>query len=406
MSSTKGQRILSDRRKYIPYGRQQVNRDDIEAVVEVLRSDWLTTGPGVENFERAFAAFVGVDHAVAVSSGTAALHSAVFAAGIGPGDEVIVPAITFVATANSVIYQGGTPIFADVSPDTLLIDPSSVREMITDKTKAVIAVDYAGQPCDYDELNKIAKEYDLRLIADACHSLGATYNDHFVGSLAWLNAFSFHPVKHITTGEGGMITTNDRAAADRMRSFRNHGIDMDHARRAEVGRWNYEMTTLGYNYRISDFQCALGVSQLGKLSKWVKRRREIAAKYDDIFKNAPGIKPLGILDNREHAYHLYVVCLSKDLGEGARDRVFEALRDQSIGVNVHYSPVFHHPFYKKRYAKHPSMCPVAESVAARILSLPIFPALLDEDIDHVAKCLIRAVSNGNVGASDKKTSSY
>jgi len=271
----------------IPYSRQSIDEEDIQAVVEVLRSDWLTTGPKVDEFERAFAGHVGAEEAVAVSNGTAALHAAMYALRIGPNDEVIVPALTFSATANCVVFQGGTPVFSDVDRGTLLINPASVEANITHRTKAIIAVDFAGQPCDYDSLRALANRHRLTLVADTCHSLGGSYKGLPVGSLAKLNTFSFHPVKHITTGEGGMITTNNPELAKRMRVFRNHGITTDHRQREALGSWFYEMIDLGYNYRITDFQCALGLSQLNKLSSWVARRQEIARRYDAAFAELP-----------------------------------------------------------------------------------------------------------------------
>ena len=266
--------------KQIPYATQWIEEDDILAVADALRSDWLTTGPTIEKFEKAFADFVGAKYAVAVNSGTAALHTAIFALGIGPGDEVIVPAMTFAATANCVVFQGGTPVFADVDLGTLLIDPASVESCLSPNTKAIIAVDYAGQPCDYDTLEDIAKRRNLILVADACHSLGGRYKDKLVGTLAALNAFSFHPVKHITTGEGGMITTDEPNLAERMRIFRNHGITTDHRQRDAQGSWFYEMVELGYNYRITDFQCALGMSQLKKLPKVTAEQLSLKEHYD------------------------------------------------------------------------------------------------------------------------------
>ena len=266
----------------IPYGKQHIDEDDIKAVVEVLRSDWLTTGPKVAEFEETFAQYVDAKYAVAVNSGTAALHAAMYAIGIKPGDEVIVPPITFAATANCVVYQGGTPVFADVDPGTLLLDPSKVEEKITQKTKAIIGVDYAGQPGDWDRLREIADKYKLRLVADGCHALGAEYKGRKVGTLADMTIFSFHPVKHITTGEGGMITTDDTDC----RTYANFPKPRHHDRSSstrKTGSWFYEMVDLGYNYRMTDFQCALGISQLRKLPKFLKRRREIAARYDKAF---------------------------------------------------------------------------------------------------------------------------
>ena len=371
----------------IPYGRQCIDEADIRAVVDVLRSEWLTTGPKVAEFEEVFAYFVGAKYAVAVNSGTAALHAAMFALGIGPGDEVIVPAMTFAATANCVVFQGGTPVFADVDPDTLLIDPSSVENRISPKTRAVIAVDYAGQPCDYDTLAAIARKHKFALVADACHSLGGRYKDRPVGSLALLSAFSFHPVKHITTGEGGMITTNNPNLADKMRLFRNHGITTDHRQRDAQGSWFYEMVDLGYNYRITDFQCALGMSQLKKLSKWIERRREIAHRYDEAFQNVPRVKPLFVQGESFHAYHLYVVRLDLD-GTGLnRSTIFRKLRDDGIAVNVHYIPVHLHPYYQKRFHTKPGLCSIAEAAYEQIISLPMYPALSDKEQNYVIKCL-------------------
>jgi len=276
-------------RKVIPYARQWVDADDLEAVVAVLSSDWLTTGPRVADFESAVAAFAGAREGVAVNSGTAALHAAMFAAGIGPGDEVIVPPLTFVATANAVVFQGGTPVFADIDPETLLLDPEKARAKITPRTKAVVAVDYAGHPCDYEALRLLARQYDLVLIADACHSLGAKYRDKPLGSWADLTVFSFHPAKHITTGEGGMVVTPHQELAAKMRLFRNHGISTDFRERAARNTWHYEMVDLGYNYRLSDLNCALGLSQLKKLPQWLQKRQDIARQYDAAFLQIPEI---------------------------------------------------------------------------------------------------------------------
>lgn len=375
----------------LPYGRQSLDEEDIQAVVEVLRSDWLTTGPKVPEFEEAFADFVGAKYAVAVSSGTAALHAAVFAAGIGPGDEVIVPPMTFAATANVVVYQGGKPVFADVDPDTLLLDPGKAEEKITPRTKAIIAVDYAGQPCDYDSLRAIANRHDLILLADACHALGATYKGRKVGTLADLNIFSFHPVKHITTGEGGMITTDNPQFAEKMRIFRNHGITSDHHQREKQGSWFYEMVDLGYNYRLTDFQCALGMSQLRKLNQCVARRQEIAHRYDHAFAGFPEISPLAVRSDVSHAYHLYVVKLDLERLRKNRAQIYSSLKAENIGVNVHYIPVHLHPFYRDRFGTKPGDCPVAEANYERLVSLPIFPAMSDQDIQDVIKGMSKVV---------------
>ena len=367
----------------IPYGKQLVDEADIAAVVEALRSDWLTTGPKVAEFERAFADFVGAREAVAVSSGTAALHAAAFALGIVPGDEVIVPAMTFAASANCIVFQGGTPVFADVDPDTLLLDPVDAESRITPRTRAIIAVDYAGQPCDYDALQAIAGRHGIALLSDGCHSLGGEYKGRAVGTLALLSAFSLHPVKHITTGEGGMVTTDDPELVSRMRIFRNHGITSDHRQRERQESWFYEMEFLGYNYRLTDFQCALGTSQLRKLPGWIARRREIARFYDDAFAGLPAVKPLSVRGDVSHAYHLYVVLLGLGALRSGRAEIFTALRLAGIGVNVHYIPVHLHPYYLRRFGTRPGMCPAAEAAYERILTLPLFPGMSDADAEQV-----------------------
>ena len=375
------------RERRLPYGRQWVDEADIQAVVEVLRSDWLTTGPKVAEFEQAFADFVGAREAVAVSNGTAALHAAMYAVGIGPGDEVIVSPMTFAATANCVVFQGGTPVFTDVDPDMLLLDPTQVEAEITPRTKAIIAVDYTGLPCDYDALRDIADRHGLILVADACHALGGSYKGRLVGSLADLSTFSFHPVKHITTGEGGMITTSDPELARRMRIFRNHGITTDHRQREQLGSWFYEMVDLGYNYRLTDIQCALGMSQLRKLPSWVARRQEIAQCYDAAFAEISGVEPLSVREDVSHAYHLYVIRLDMTQLRATRAEVFAALRAEGIGVNVHYIPVHLHPFYRERFGTGPGLCPVAEAAYERIITLPIFPRMNDGDVNDVISAM-------------------
>ena len=369
----------------LPYGRQWIDEDDIRAVVETLRGDWLTTGPRVEQFEQAFARRVGAAHAVAVSSGTAALHAAMAALRIGPGDEVVVPPLTFAATANCVLYQGGTPVFADVEPDTLLLDPEQVKRRISPRTKAIIAVDYAGQPCDYERLRGLAWRHGLALVADACHALGGEHCGRKVGTLADLSTFSLHPVKPITAGEGGVVTTDDADLARRLRSFRNHGIDTTARERTAEGVWRYEMTELGYNYRLSDIQCALAHSQLRKLTGWVERRRAIAAQYEELLAGMPGVRPLAVRGEVSHAYHLYVV--QAFAPAPSREAILQRMRAAGIGVNVHYIPVHLHPYYRRRLGTAPGLCPVAEAAGERILSLPIFPKMTDGEVERVAAAL-------------------
>lgn len=372
---------------YLPYGRQCIEKDDIEQVVDVMRSGWLTTGPKVEAFERQIADFCGVDYSVAVNSGTAALHCAMNAVGITAGDEVVVPPITFAATANAVVYQGGVPVFADVLENTLLIDPDKVEQKITPKTKAIAAVDYAGQMCDYDRLREIADKHNIFLISDACHSIGAEYKGALAGQCADLTVFSFHPVKHITTGEGGVVVTNDEPLAEKMKRFRNHGINTDLHLRNEKESWVYEIEELGYNYRITDLQCALGISQLKKLPAWLQRRRKIAEKYNAFFKDIPGIAPLAKDTFCEHAYHLYVIRLKSGKFKNKRYEVFKKFRGNNIGVNVHYIPVYFHPFYKDQFGMQKGLCPVAEKAYEQILSLPVFPGMTDNDLERVCEII-------------------
>ena len=362
----------------IPYGHQSIDQADIDAVVEVLCSDWLTTGPTVEAFEEKIMAFVGAAYGVAVSSGTAALHAAMHAVGVGPDDEVIVSPMTFVATVNAIFYVGATPVFADVCAASLLISPEAVEQKITPRTKAIIAVDYAGQPCDYAALRELADKYNLILVADACHSLGASYQGEMCGSLADLSVFSFHPVKPITTAEGGMIVTDRADLAEKMRIFRNHGITTDHRQRAANGAWFYEMTELGFNYRLSDLQCALGVSQLKQLPIWIKRRQQIAGHYDRLFADFPDIRPLSVGESISHGFHLYVVRVAQ------RDVVFQELRSRGINCNVHYIPVHLHPYYQAALADPSESFPVAEKAYAEILTLPIYPRMSDEQVTSIA----------------------
>lgn len=374
----------------LPYGRQWLQNDDIEAVVQILQSDWLTTGPIVPAFEEAFASRVGAKYAVALSSGTSALHAAIFSVGIGPGDEVVVPPMTFAASANCVRYQGGKVVFTDVRPDTLNLDPRRVEDAITPRTRSIVTVDYSGQPSDLDELNAIAERHGIALVEDGCHALGAVYRGRPVGSLATLTAFSFHPVKHITTGEGGMITTDNPHLAARIRSFRNHGINSDHSQRVAAGSWFYEMEELGYNYRLTDFQCALGKTQLRKLSAWLARRREIADRYTVAFAMVPELEVPHVLPDREPAWHLYVIRLNLDRLRVGRADVYAALRAENIGVNVHYIPVPWHPYYQNLgYAK--GQWPVTESAYERLLSLPIFPAMSDQDVQDVIRAVTKVV---------------
>jgi len=364
----------------LPYGRQWLTDADVEAVVEVLRSDWITTGPKVAEFEEAVAGLAGTRHAVAFSSGTAALHGAAFAAGLGPGDEAITTPLTFCATANAVLYQGATPVFADVSDDTLTIDPDQVRRRLTPHTKAILPVDYAGHPADLDPLLALAQRHGLVVIEDAAHALGARYRGRPVGCISHMTVFSFHPVKHLTTAEGGMVTTDNADLALRLRAFRSHGIASDPRVRQAEGQWYYEMTALGFNYRLTDVACALGLSQMPRLGANVARRREIAQRYGAELSGAPALTLPAVSADVEHAWHLYPVRVDASID---RAEVFRALRAEGLGVNVHYVPVHLHPYYRNRFGYRGGEFPVAEAAYGRLISLPMFHGMSDTDADDV-----------------------
>jgi perosamine synthetase len=378
------------RKNLLPYGRQSIEESDIEAVVETLRSDWLTTGPKVAEFEEAVADRVGAKYAISFSSGTAALHGAAFAAGLENGDEAITSPLTFVATANCVLYQGAKPVFADVSSDTLNIDPEEVASRITSRTKAILAVDYAGHPADFDSLLALAEHHGLLVIEDACHALGAEYRKHKVGSIAHMTVFSFHPVKHVATGEGGIVTTNDSVSAEKLRRFRNHGISSDARQRQSQGQWHYDMVSLGFNYRLTDIACALGAQQLKRLDSNLARRREIAAKYDAAFWDLPITRPSVRVDVNP-AWHLYPIQLKLEQLSANRETIFRALRAENIGVNVHYIPVHLHPYYRNRFGYKDGEFPVAEKAYERLISLPMFHGMSDEDVEDVI-CAVQKVT--------------
>jgi perosamine synthetase len=376
----------------LPYGKQWIDENDIAAVVGVLRSGWLTTGPKVEEFEEEFAGVTGARYAVSFSSGTAALHGAANALEFRSGESAITTPITFCATANCLLYCGATPIFADVDSDTLLIDPAEIGRHISQRTRALFVVDYAGQPVALREILELAEKHGLAVVEDACHALGARSMGRPVGSLSTMTVFSFHPVKHITTGEGGMVTTNDSALAEKLRRFRNHGITTNHREREKNGSWFYAMEELGYNYRLTDIQSALGLSQLRRLDPWLKRRREIAHRYDTAFEQLPAVRSLRVQSDVEHAYHLYVIQLEPKLLNTSRSEIFAALRAEGINVNVHYIPVHFHPFYRERGICAVGSLPRAETAYERILSLPLFPLMTDKDADDVIEALHKVIS--------------
>jgi len=381
------------RETYLPYGRQSLEESDIQAVVDVLRSDWLTTGPKVSEFEECFAARIGAKYAVSFSSGTAALHAAAFSAGLQSGDEAITTPLTFAATANCILYQGATPVFADVSHDTLSIDPEQIAKNISARTRAIVVVDYAGHPADLPAIAEIARKHNLIVIEDACHALGAEHKGRQVGNIADMTVFSFHPVKHITTGEGGMVTTNNAQYVEALRRFRNHGISTEARQRQEAGQWHYEMVLLGFNYRLPDFACALGMEQLKRLDANLKRRREIAATYTDAFREIAGLVTPAVRSEANPAWHLYPIRLDLAKFTANRAKIFRALRAENIGVNVHYIPVHFHPYYRDRFGFRPGAFPVAEDAYERLISLPMFHGMADQDVDDVIAAVGKIVAH-------------
>lgn len=381
------------RKTLLPYGRQSIEEDDVQAVTAVLRSDWLTTGPKVVEFEEAFAAYVGTKHAVSFSSGTAALHGAAFAAELKAGQEAITTPMTFAATANCVLYQGAQPIFADVCPDTLNLDPEKAAEKVNARTRAIFPVDYSGHPADLDPILEIAEKHGVVVVEDACHALGATYRGRRAGSIAHMAVFSFHPVKHLATGEGGMVTTNEAKLAERLRRFRNHGIASDARQRQASGQWYYEMVELGYNYRLTDIASALGLSQLGKLSPNLSRRRAIAAHYGEAFRALPGVISPQVHPDVEPAWHLYPIRLRLEELQADRGEIFRALRAENIGVNVHYIPVHLHPFYRNQFGYRGGEYPVAENAYVRLISLPMFHGMSDGDVEDVVNAVRKVVKH-------------
>ena len=377
------------RATWLAYGRQSISDEDVNAVVKVLKSDWLTQGPNIGDFEESVSEYIGVAHAVAVNSGTAALHAAYFAAGIQAGDEIIMPAMSFAATANAALYLGAKPVFADIEPDTGNIDANSVRA--NKRTKAIVCVDYAGQPCDMGALRELAEQAGIPLIVDGAHSLGALYDGKPSQRLADLTTLSFHPVKLITTGEGGMIVTANEEYASRLKRFRTHGIEKNEAKliKRNVGPWYHEMQDLGFNYRITDFQAVLGTSQMKRLQAFVARRREIAQIYRTRLSQLASFTCLIERTNRQSAYHLFPVLVNVEPYAEMRKFVVEALHAENIGVQVHYIPIYDHPYYTRKVNKVRPDCPRTDQFYNRVLSLPIFPDMTDEDVDDVIQALTK-----------------
>jgi UDP-4-amino-4,6-dideoxy-N-acetyl-beta-L-altrosamine transaminase len=371
------------RSSYIPYGRQWIDDDDIKAVTAVLKGDYLTTGPFISRFEKEVANYVGAKFAVSFANGTAALHGACFAAGVSQGDEVITSAMTFAASANCVLYQGGTPVFADIDEKTYNIDPKEIKKRITSKTKAIIPVHFTGQPANMEEITAIAKNHNLVVIEDAAHALGATYKGNMIGSISDMTMFSFHPVKHITSGEGGMITTNNKDYYEKLLQFRSHGITRDPSKLTENhGPWYYEMQFLGYNYRLTDIQAALGLSQFKKLNTFIDLRKKYSSIYNEAFTNIPAITLPSQDKNGCSSWHLYVIRLQLDQLTATRKEIFDAFQQENIGLNVHYIPVHLLPYYQKLGYKQ-GICPKAEKLYEEIITLPLFPAMTENDVRDI-----------------------
>jgi len=388
---------IIDRMKPIHYGRQSINRQDIDAVVKTLRSEFLTQGPMVEKFEKSVVRFCGVKYATAVNSGTAALHAAMFAIGLKPGDEVITTPLSFAATANCVLYMGATPVFADVVYETGLLDPQEVEKKITKRTRAIITVDYSGQPSYFRELRAIAKKHNLVLVDDASHSLGATYHGGRIGTQADITTFSFHPVKIITTGEGGMVVTNNKKFYERAKRFRTHGItknpDEFIDQQNRLFPWHYEMQDLGFNYRLTDIQCALGISQLERIDSFLTKRRKIGLTYTSLFENDRRFKPYREQAGCQSSWHFYPLRVSGISAE-KKLQLFRQLNAAGVFPQVHYIPIHLQPYYRKRFGYRQGDFPNAERFYQEEMSLPLFADLSLSDVKRIVKklkhiCLIR-----------------
>lgn len=383
------------RTEKIYYGHQWIEEDDIEAVTEVLKSDYLTCGPKVNELERVLERYTGAKHAVAVANGTAALHCACIAAGIGPGDEVITTPITFAASANCALYCGATPAFADINPETYNIDPESIRSCITEKTKAVIAVDFTGQAVEIEKIRAICDEYNLVFIEDAAHSIGTTYNGKQIGSLADITTFSFHPVKTVTGGEGGACLTNSDEYYHKLILTHAHGIthDENYMKGApHEGPWYYEEIALGYNYRITDIQAALIGSQINKIDKFINRRKEIVRKYDEAFKLIPELTIQKEIPESDTCRHLYIIRLNLDKLSCTRKEFFDAMSAENVQCQIHYVPVYWFPYYQDLGYKK-GLCPNAEKVYSEIMSIPLYPKMSDKDVDDVIHAVNKVIEN-------------
>jgi dTDP-4-amino-4,6-dideoxygalactose transaminase len=382
------------RETFLPYGLHDVGREEEIAVLDVLRHGWLTAGPRVKDFEAAFAAAVGAKHAVALATGTAALHLTMLGLGIGPGDEVITSPLTFVATANGIVHAGAKPVFADVVPETLNMDPGKVVGRITRKTRALLPVHFAGAPCDLEALRRIARSAKIPVVEDACHAVGATSGGLPIGARGDAQCFSFHPVKNITTAEGAMVTTPHRRLAETLRMLRFHGFKEDYLTRSARGALGYpRMHVLGVKSILTDLQAALGLVQLKRLKAFIDRRSVLAERYNNAFAEIPEIQTPSILSHTTSAWHIYVLRLRLEALRCGRDEFMEALRQENIGTSVHYMPIHLQPYYRKRYGFRLGDFPTAEDAYRRMLTLPLFPKMSDADQEDVTKAVFRLVAH-------------
>jgi len=375
--------------RFISYGHQSIDDEDIQSVIEVLKSDWLTTGPAVDQFEQNLARYVGARYTIAVNSGTSALDIAVQALNLPKGSEIITTPFTFAATSNAILYNGHVPVFADIDPISRNIHPDEIRRRITPKTRAIIYVDYAGHPCAIDEIREIAQEHDLLLIEDACHALGASYKGCKIGTSANMTIFSFHPVKPITTGEGGAVVTDDPELAARLKCLRSHGIDRDVGDMfGEGSQWAYDMMDLGRNYRMTDIQAALGVSQLEKIDTFIKRRNHLATLYEESIGEIPWLETPLCCENVTHGWHLYTVLL-----DGIkRNDLYRYLHQNNVGANVHYIPIYRFTYYRNHFRFDPQAFPMTENTFDRIITLPLYPAMAESELEYVVETLKKAGS--------------
>lgn len=380
------------REDFLPYGTQWLDENEINEVIDSLKSNWITTGPKMRFFEERFKEIRGSKYAVAVNSGTAALHVSTSSVNIQPGDEVITTPLTFVASANCVVYRGGTPILADIKKDTYNIDPNEIKKKISSKTKAIIPVHFTGQPCDMDEITEIAEEYNLYVIEDAAHAIDAEYKGKKIGNISDLTIFSFHPVKNITTAEGGMVLTNNDELYEKLLMFRTHGISKDAIKRfGKAGGYFYDMQYLGFRYNLSELHACLGIQQLNKLESFQNRRREIVKIYYKELESLEEITLPYVKKNIKHSWHLFVLQLNLETLKVDRDHIFKAMRAENIGVNVHYIPIHYHSYYKDHFGLKKGILPNVEWLYPRLLTIPIFPKMSDDDVYDVVNALEKVI---------------